>query len=192
MKKTIIRRVWWRLLRVVQLKKLSWNMQFKAGVWCRGRRNSETLAHVQKLCQGGKLVEFGCGEGTLPFSLPAGSYSSYAGYDISDVAIERAKRRAADAHTENVQFEQCDMAHWNGSNGISLILAEECLYYLSSGECERFLLRCSQSLTEMGSILVIVHSAARHKKTLAICRRVCQVRNEVQIEGRSYLTLRPS
>lgn len=189
--KNIIQRAWWRLLRLLGMKKLSWDKQFEAGVWCRHPRNSDMLKRVAELCHGGRIVEFGCGEGNLPFLLPTGSYSSYLGYDISEVAIQRAKRHAIDAGAGNVQFEQCDMAHWDGNQNASLVLVEECLYYLSSDDCARFLLLCSQCITADSSILVIVHSATKHKNTLAVCRRVCRVRDDVQIGGRTYLTLAP-
>jgi hypothetical protein len=36
---------------------------------------------------------------------------------------------------------------------------------------------------------VIVHSAAKHFRTLEICRRVCTVRDESVFGGRTFLTL---
>ena len=189
MNNNIFQRAWWRLLRVFQLDKLSWDKQFEAGVWCRGPQCPETLKLVQQLCKNGNLLEFDCGEGNLPFSLPAGTFSSYLGYDISQIAIEKAKRRVVEQGVKEVQFESCKMEEWDGSQDISLILVEECLYYLSASECEKFLLKCSKSLTSEGRILVIVHSATKHKKTLDICRRVCKIIYEQEKGNRTYLTL---
>lgn len=191
MSKNSIQRVWWRFLRLLGMEKLSWDKQFEAGIWCRGPRSPETLKRVQELCRGGRLVEFGCGEGTLPFLLPPEAFSSYSGYDISQVAVERAKRRAIKAGATNIQFEQCDMSRWNGTDNVSLILAEECLYYLTACDTERFLVQCSKSLTREGSILVIVHSASKHSETLSVCRHVCRVHDEASVGGRAFLTLTP-
>lgn len=113
------------------------------------------------------------------------------GYDISEVAIERARKKAVIAVCDNVAFEQCDMARWDGFDRASLILAEECLYYLAATELERFLFRCTRCLTVDGSILVIVHSAIKHARTLDICRSVCLVRDEESIGERVFLTLAP-
>lgn len=189
MNRNLIQRIYLRTLRQLGMKKLSWDQQFKASVSCYGPRSTNTLSRVQGLCRGGRLLEFGCGEGDLPFVLPVGTYASYAGFDISGVAIERAKQRTVAAALDNVTFEQSDMAKWDGMDSASLILAEECLYYLSTAELEQFLLRCTRCLTGDGSILVIVHSAAKHASTLDTCRRVCMVRDQEIIGGRVFLTL---
>jgi len=186
-----IRRAWWRLLRLIGMNKLSWDKQFKAGVWWHLPRSADMLSLVAGLCRGGRIIEFGCGEGSLPFLLPSGSYASYLGYDISGLAIRRAQRHASAAGAANVRFAQCDMAQWDGNQSAFLVVLEECLYYLSPDDCAAFLARCSRCLEADGSMLVIVHSATKHQKTLSVCRRVCQVRDEIQLGGRTYLTLDP-
>lgn len=187
----IFKRVHWRTLRLLGLKRLSWNDQFEAGVWRPSPRSPNTLSRVQQLCAGGKLIEFGCGEGDLPHLLPRDSFSEYTGFDISDVAVERATRRAAASGITACHFQQVDMAEWPGSHSVSLILAEECLYYLSPVQAELFLSTCSSSLASVGSILVIVHSARKHATTLEVCRQVCGVREETLIGPRTFLTLGP-
>lgn len=189
MSQSILKRIYWRILRASGFKRLSWDRQFVAGVWCRRPRSPHTVRRATELCCGGLLVEFGCGEGTLPLALPRDSFSHYMGYDISGVAIQRANERARMANLANCQFEQCDMAKWTGTSGASLIVAEECLYYLAKAEIETFLQRCCQSLIPGGSILVIVYSAARHGPTLNSCRGVCKVRDESVVDGRTFLTL---
>ena len=185
------KRVLWKLARLAGLKRLSWDQQFEAGVWCRGPRSAHTLELVIKLCAGGRLVEFGCGEGDLPHLLPAGAFSEYCGIDISSVAIRIASERAREANLRGCRFDCGDMASWTGLQGLSLVLAEECLYYLSPASAEKFLERCCASLSPNGSILVIVHSATKHARTLSVCRRVCRVREETTLGSRAYLTLAP-
>lgn len=191
MQRGLIQRLCLRTLRLLGLKRLSWNAQFAAGVACYGQRSPNTLSRVQALCGGGRLIEFGCGEGELPFMLPPGAFSSYMGYDISTVAIGRARRRAAAAALGNVGFAPCDIARWDGADSASLIVAEECLYYLSPAVLEQFLLRCGRCLASGGAILAIVHSATKHARTLAVCRRVCLVRDEETLGERVFLTLVP-
>lgn len=187
--KRILQRVYWRLLRIAGFKRLSWDRQFEAGLWCRGMCSHLTIQRVTELCNGGRLIEFGCGEGNLPMSLPGKSFSDYMGYDISEVAVQRASERARASGLTNCSFEQCDMAKWQGASQASLILAEECLYYLNPSDMEAFLQRCVDSLIPGGTILVIVHSATKHAQTLEICRRVCRVKNEQIADGRAYLAL---
>jgi trans-aconitate methyltransferase len=170
---------------------MSWDKQFKAGVWCRERPSQHTISKVAELCNGGYLVEFGCGEGTLPLALPSNSFSGYIGYDISEVAVCRARHRAYEAGLTRCRFEQGDMAKWKGGSGITLIVAEECLYYLSPRGCKKFLQRSCESLVPGGSILIIVHSAVKHFRTIGICRRSCLVRDESINGQRAYLVLNP-
>jgi cyclopropane fatty-acyl-phospholipid synthase-like methyltransferase len=192
MAKSFVKRVYWRLLRFVGLKRKAWDSQFKEGVWCRGPRSPRTVALVAELCRGGKLLEFGCGEGDLPHLLPEGTYSDYLGVDVSAVAIRTAAEKCAQCGKLNCQFQVGDMGRWSGLvSPVSLILLEECLYYLSLYQTEQFLSRCCSSLTRDGAILVIVHSATKHTKTLDVCRRVCHVLDEKAIGTRLFLTLTP-
>jgi cyclopropane fatty-acyl-phospholipid synthase-like methyltransferase len=189
MNRSILKRLYWRLLRAFGFKQLSWDKQFEAGVWCNGQRSLHTIRKVKELCNGGYLVEFGAGEGTLPLALPEYSFSHYIGYDISSVAVRRARDRASEGGLIHCQFEQCDMAQWTGTSGVSLVVIEECLYYLTPREAEAFLRRCCQALLPGGSILVIVHSAAKHFRILQTCRSVCRVKDESVIGGRTFITL---
>lgn len=185
----IPKRAYWRLLRLLGAERYSWNSQYESGVWSSGRRSPQTVALVAELCRGGRLIEFGCGEGELPHLLPAGSFSDYLGIDIADVAVACARQRAAEARLEGCRFEQADMTKWQAATGISVILAEECLYYLKPEQIEVFLDHSCASLVPEGKIVVIVHSAAKHAATLEVCRRVCRVVNEQQHGGRAYLIL---
>lgn len=186
---TLMRRVYLRSIRQLGMKKLSWDKQFETAVSCYGPRSENTIARVQDLCRGGRLLEFGCGEGDLPFALSEGAFSSYAGFDISEVAIGRARQKTTTSGRGNIRFERCDIESWEGNDIASLIVAEECLYYLSTIEVERFLLRCAHCLSSEGSILVIVHSSSKHATTLDVCRRVCRVRDEESVGGRVFVTL---
>ena len=188
-KNTLFQRAYWRLLRFLGFQRLSWDKQFQAGVWSRGPCNQHTIDLVSKLCNGGRLVEFGCGEGPLPLALPKHAFSDYIGYDISQVAVEKGAERAREAGLQNARFQQCDMAKWKGDSSVSVVLAEECIYYLTAKDTEEFLQRCCESLVPGGSILVIIHSATKHSQTLEICRRICQVIDESLVNGRTYLTM---
>ena len=188
-KNTLFQRAYWRLLRLLGFQRLSWDKQFQAGIWSRGPCNQATIERVAELCKGGRFVEFGCGEGPLLLALPANAFSDYIGYDISQVAVDKGAERAREAGLKNFRFQQCDMAKWNGDSSISLVLAEECLYYLSKIDVERFLRICCESLVPGGSILIIVHDANKHSQTLSICRQNCKVVDESLVKGRTYLTL---
>lgn len=185
----LTKRIYWRLLRVFGFNRLSWNGQFARGLWGQGTRSPHTITRVAQLCAGGKLVELGCGEGDLPHLLPRRCFTEYLGVDISDVAIIRAKQRMIASGLDRCDFEQGDMGNWRGTEDVSLILSEECLYYLTPRKAETFLRLCCASLAQSGRILVIMHSPRKHAATLDVCRHSCAVVDEVVIGSRVYLTL---
>jgi SAM-dependent methyltransferase len=197
MQRNIFLRLYLRGLRLLGLKQLSWDKQFEDAVSCYGPRSDNTIRLVQALCGGGRMLEFGCGEGELPLALAPGSYSSYRGFDISAVAIQRAQRRVSSLglgpspspNPSKIEFEACEIENWVGADEASLIVVEECIYYLTTTAIEAFLRKCMHCLTRDGTILVIVHSAQKHAKALAVCCSVCRVREQVEIGGRVFLTL---
>jgi|GEM_PF-1727030 trans-aconitate methyltransferase len=185
-----MRRIIWRVERIIGLKSHAWDEQFRKGVWgWRTRTPPEVVERVIRLCNGGRIVEFGCGYGHLSRNLPVGACSSYMGIDISGFAIEEAKKRAQESCVGNCQFLQSDMAAWSGDSDVSLILLEECLNYLKGETLNRFLTQCCHSLSNDGFILVVVHSAYKHRRTLDACRAICQVVKEESVGSRTFLTL---
>ena len=185
----MIDKVSWRSLRLLGREQESWNDQYLKGKWNSDKPSLNCLARVIALSKGGRLIEFGCGYGTLPYALPPGTFSSYAGFDISDVAITKANQTATERGLEGCAFFQMDMAAWLGDSNVSLILVQECLYYLKQREQEHFLLTCCRSLAADGRILVVVHDGKKHRRTLDTCRRVCSLVKEELISPRTYLTL---
>ena len=186
-----ILKLYWGLHRLSGRNRASWNDQYLRGKWNCDRRSANTIARVVNLCRGGRLIEFGCGSGDLPHVLPAGTFSTYLGIDISDVAIAKAKQLAHERQLKACEFSQMDMTRWPGDAGVSLVLVEECLYYLDEKAQEAFLLGCCRSLAEEGRILVVVHDGVKHARTLATCRRLCRVVKDEVIVPRTYLTLSP-
>ena len=182
-------RIYWRILRLLGFGKEAWDDQFKKGLWSRGRHSDYFLEKVISLSHGGVVIEFGCAEGALIEELPVGSYSRYQGYDISGVAIELANKKAKENGLSNCTFEQCDMSQWSGYAGVSLIVLEECLYYLNRVQIKVFLDTCRRSLLPGGAILVVVHSADKHANTLKECRLAGNVIEEVLVNDRVFMTL---
>lgn len=82
--------------------------------------------------RGQKVLELGCGEGHLTEVVFAGA-KHIIGIDISDVAIQRAAaRNLSNAHFERADFLETSFA------GFDVIVAIECIYYLSPAEQDAF------------------------------------------------------
>ncbi len=93
---------------------------------------------VSSLVRGRSVLELGCGEGHLTQAV-FGDAKSIVGIDISDIAIERAKKRSL----ANAQFKNGDILEADFT-GHDLITAIECIYYLSPDEQERFFVKIAK------------------------------------------------
>lgn len=174
-----------------RLRAWSQNDQYRRGRWTRlaESRRPAVAELVTTLADGGAVVEFGCGEGHLARRVDPASYRSYVGYDIAEVAVARARELAG---TDRCRFEVLDCTAWDGAHGLTLIVAEECLYYLRGGDLHRFLERCRDSLASDGAMLATFHRGGRYPETEAECRRVFARVEEIgDPEGGRYLVLRP-
>jgi trans-aconitate methyltransferase len=168
------------------LERTIWNFQYSRGAWLEKERSPFVIELISRYCKGGKLIEFGCGSGLLPTLLPPGTFSSYTGIDISDVAIGLAEQRCL----PHCEFKPGRMEDWKGDKSVSLVVAEEVIYYLTPENQERFLRCCRESLHSSGAMLIVVHDSNKHAETLDRCRRAGVIVSE-DIRGRRvYLTLR--
>ena len=67
----------------------------------------ETVKDYLRIRPGGKLLEFGCGDGVYSFLLNEMGYSVLA-TDISDKAIQLAKEKQKKRRRKHLEFHQCD------------------------------------------------------------------------------------
>jgi hypothetical protein len=58
-------------------------------------------------------------------------------YDVSQVAVDATTCLAREVGLQYDRFQQRDMPKWNGDSLASLVLVEECFYYLSASETEK-------------------------------------------------------
>lgn len=88
--------------------------------------------------RGKHVLELGCGEGCMTETL-FDEAASVIGVDISNVAIERAKRK----NLRNAKFETGDFIG-RSFKGFDVIAALECIYYLSPDEQEAFFVKVAR------------------------------------------------
>jgi len=81
---------------------VDWEESFRCGTWDYLAEIGETpryaavAGYVHKLLRRGRILDVGCGEGVLLDYLDL-SRIEYSGFDVSPTAVERARRRRADA-----------------------------------------------------------------------------------------------
>ena len=87
-----------------------------------------------------RVVELGCGSGLLAERLLALGASAYEGYDLSDVAITRARQRAADSSRGNsMRFDVAAVADLP-PQGDALVVSLGLVDWLTPAELEHLLM----------------------------------------------------
>lgn len=115
-----------------QLKvlKSKWEKEFSAGQWDYLDSTPAERARsavIGMLCQcyypKGKILDVGCGLGTVVDFLNTFQKKKYLGLDISEEAIKKARKKKA-------QFQVSDFADFKSSKKFDIIIFNEVLYYM--------------------------------------------------------------
>jgi 2-polyprenyl-3-methyl-5-hydroxy-6-metoxy-1,4-benzoquinol methylase len=117
------------------------------GIARAGFRDRVLRERLSPYLDGKSVLELGCGEGHLTRSVFS-SVRSVTGVDISQVAIERAKALCL----PNADFECRDLLDIS-FHGYDVIIAIECLYYLSAEEQSAFFDKVTRE--HVGGVLVL-------------------------------------
>src|SRR5579862_5856065 len=77
------------------VKKRLWDRDFAGGKWdfIDDTAGDCVYAHLEKHTKGGDILDLGCGPGNTANELAADAYRHYIGVDISEVALEKARKR---------------------------------------------------------------------------------------------------
>jgi 2-polyprenyl-3-methyl-5-hydroxy-6-metoxy-1,4-benzoquinol methylase len=139
------------------MKRMLWNSEFAAGNWnhIADTRGDFIYDLIGRHIGGGAILDLACGVGATGVELPAGSYRSYVGVDISDVALDeaRAKATAIGRSATNI-YIQSDMETYRPSQRADVILLRECLYYVPKPRIPAMLNRLAAHLEPRGVIIV--------------------------------------
>lgn len=132
----------------------AWNRGYESGEWdyLAGAQELGRYSVIASLCRHfaprGRVLDVGCGSGLLaPWLLDAG-VSRYLGVDLSEVAIEQARR----THPDRAEFAVADASTFVSAQKFDAIVFNELLYYLEKPEAD--VLRFSRVLAPGGVIIV--------------------------------------
>lgn len=143
---------------VVQIPAALWNRQYEKGRWEYLLQGTPNLGHIvwrimrEYELRGEskplRILDVGCGNGAVPFFLTKTTVPfTYFGTDVSDTAIEQAKRVFPEG-----EYERTDMLHpMSRVDAVDVLIFNEVLYY---GDCLQTL-RAHKSLLAEGGIVVV-------------------------------------
>lgn len=149
----------------------AWDEQYRAGRWdllhdsAELARYGALLAFCERLTPGRTFLDVGCGDGRLRDLLRRGGYERYVGVDLSEVAIERARR---DADPRDMLVAADAEAYDPGSSFDAVVLNESLYYFRAPLEqAERY-------LAMVGPAGALVVSMFESRRTRAIARALAR------------------
>ena len=139
------------------IKRRLWNSEFSGGRWnCLDETSGDCVyPYVETYANHGSILDLGCGSGSTGNELAAGACRQYMGVDISEVAIEKARRRTeenrrADSH----RYESADIFSYVPSQTFDVILFRDSIYYVPHGKIVRMLERYALYLRPGGVFII--------------------------------------
>src|SRR5882672_10957138 len=139
------------------LKRRLWNVEFARGRWdCLDRTPGDCVyPYVEKYAKKGSILDLGCGSGSTGNELDPTTYQDYTGVDISDVAIEKAKKKTEEnSRGDRNGYFQSDLFSYVPTTRYDVILFRDSIYYVPLRNVIPMLSRYSNHLKESGVFIV--------------------------------------
>ena len=144
------------------LKKRLWDRDFSRGKWnfIDNTAGDCVYQHLEKHTQGGDILDLGCGPGNTANELASGAYRSYIGVDISEVALEKARKRTQEnSRADKNGFVRSDFLGYEPTQEFDVILFRESLYHVPYGQVMAILEKYSKHLKKNGVFIVRLYAA---------------------------------
>jgi SAM-dependent methyltransferase len=190
-----------------KVKKLLWDKEFSQGQWnfIDDTTGDCVYENLEKYAKNGTILDLGCGPGNTANELAATAYQSYVGVDISEAALEKARKRTIEnGRAEKNTFIREDFVNYEPIQKFDVILFRESIYHVPMGRIKETLDRLSNYLREGGVFIVRLfttdaESGGREKPRPTAMIRIMETEFEV-VEKNKYdgarqayvLVLRPS
>lgn len=138
-------------------RKSIWDEEFSSGKWDYLENTSDDpiYSYLEKYCNGGIILDLGCGSGNTGNEMDASKYSSYTGVDISEWAVKRALARSeSNGREEKNKYVCADICRYTPGRRYDIILFRESIFYIPKSRIRVVLDRYSDYLKETGVFIV--------------------------------------
>jgi SAM-dependent methyltransferase len=139
------------------IKKTIWDREYYSGKW---NFNDDTAddclyPYLEEYARNGSILDLGCGSGNTANELASSAYGSYLGVDISDTALDKARKRSeANGRAVKNSFLRADFLKYVPDQRFDVILLRESLYHVPLGSVKATLDRYSKHLEQAGVFVV--------------------------------------
>jgi SAM-dependent methyltransferase len=165
------------------IKKWLWDKEFASGRWdCLDNMAEDCLyPYVEKYVNEGSILDLGCGPGATGNELSAERYRFYTGVDISEVAVEKARKRTErNQRSAKNEYFQADICTYSPARQYDVIVLGDSIYYMPEWRAATMLHRYSGYLNPGGVFVARIKGVRPEwfgtavREALA-CQRVRQI-----------------
>lgn len=178
------------------IRKKVWDEEFSDGVWNYLEPNPSQVAdklnyYMEKYCNGGNILELGCGFGKTGLEIDPDKYTHYKGVDISMVAITKAiEFSSADTnrHGKN-SFVIGDISAYVPETKYNIILFRESIYYLNKFAIQKMLNKYKGYLKDDGVIIVRIHDSHKYKSIIRLIINTYNIQDKFESDTSRMIIL---
>jgi predicted TPR repeat methyltransferase len=139
------------------IKRAIWNKELASA---KDPENTDPITPlIEKFAGGGAILDLGCGIGYLGEYIDTSRYSTYLGVDISDSAVEDAKRRRKSL---KLHFVASDIELYVPEGKFNVIAFKDSIYYIPFSKLETLLTRYKTYLLKEGVFIVRIADGKRY------------------------------
>jgi len=148
------------------IKKAVWDREYSAGQW---HFNDDTAGdcvypYLEKYAENGSILDLGCGSGNTANELASSAYCSYLGVDISEAALDKARRWSeGNGRADKNRFLHADFLGYVPTQQFDVILFRESMYLVPLGKVKVTLDRYSKHLKGGGVFVVRICTTEKGK-----------------------------
>jgi SAM-dependent methyltransferase len=156
-----------------RIKGYLWDREFARGRWDHldSTVGDVVYAFIEKFADNGSILDLGCGSGSTGREMAANLYSDYTGVDISEVAIDKAKRRTEESgRADRNRFFRSDIVSYIPDQQFDVILFRDSLYYFALPNIRPILNRFANYLKPGGVFIVRMASRDKHKGVVNVVK----------------------
>jgi SAM-dependent methyltransferase len=144
------------------VKRILWNKEYSGHKWdfADHTENDCVYPHLEKYAANGSILDLGCGTGNTANELAINAYQRYLGVDISEVCLDKAKRRSqASGRAAKNEFASGDILLFSTPEKFDVVLLRESLYHVPINKIESTLNRYGKNLKENGVFVVRLYTS---------------------------------
>ena len=139
-----------------------WDQEFRGTHWdfIDDTAGDCVYAHLEKHLNGGSILDLGCGPGNTANELPATAYTTYIGVDVSEAALDKARRRTTQNGREAQNSFACsDFLQYRPAQKFDVILFRESMYHVPLSKVRPILSHFASYLKNDGVFIVRMNTS---------------------------------